>query len=171
MSSITPTEVGSFFLSLVVPITTGVVAAGFTAYFALNRFYREKWWEKKLVAYNQLIDKLFEFKDLYSRASYITEMEFEADRGLRDYPKESVDWNKINEVRAQVRRLYVLSPISFSIHVKVLLDDLLKKDNDNLYSIHEEGCLEFIGYGEMTEVIQSSIDAIVEDARSELKFN
>ncbi|ELY2914081.1 hypothetical protein SMC71_004265 [Cronobacter sakazakii] len=46
MSGVTAAEVGSFFLSLVVPVITGVIAAGFTAYFALTRFYREKWWEK-----------------------------------------------------------------------------------------------------------------------------
>ncbi|ATA18937.1 hypothetical protein EDC48_10231 [Gibbsiella quercinecans] len=171
MSNITVAEVGSLFLSLVVPITTGVVAAGFTAYFALNRFYREKWWEKKVSSYNNLIDKLLELKDLYVYASFITEMKYNVDRELSTYPKGKVDWNKINEVRAQVHRLYVLSPISFSHNVKILLDELLKKDNDNNYSICEEGYPEFIGYHEMSKVIQSSIDAILEDARSELKFN
>lgn len=170
MSSVTAADVGSFFLSLVVPVITGVAAAGYTAYFALNRFYREKWWEKKHAAYNQLIEKLFELKDLYVIASDITEMEFQADRGERDYPKAKVDWHKLNEVRSQVHRLYVLSPISFSHNVKGLLDNLLTQDTEKNISIYEEGYLEFIAYHEMSGVIQSSIDAIVDDAKEELKF-
>lgn len=171
MSSVTAADVGSFFLSLVVPIVTGVAAAGYTAYFALSRFYREKWWEKKHAAYNQLIDKLFELKDLYANASYIGQMEYEADRGERSPPTARVDWNKINEVRAQIHRLYVLSPISFGYRVKELLDDLLQKDADKNISIFEESYPGFIAYDELTTIIQSSIDAVVEDAKSELKFN
>ncbi|ELY3800592.1 hypothetical protein SMX70_003701 [Cronobacter sakazakii] len=170
MSGVTAAEVGSFFLSLVVPVITGVIAAGFTAYFALTRFYREKWWEKKHAAYNQLIEKLFELKDLYIIASDITEMEFEAHRGERDPPKAKVDWHKLNEVRSQVHRLYVLSPISFSDNVRELLDNLLTQDTEKNISIYEEGYLEFIAYHEMSGVIQSSIDAIVADAKEELKF-
>lgn len=169
--SVTPQEVGSFFITLIVPITTGAVAAALTTYLALNRFYREKWWEKKHVAYNQLIDKLFELKDLYVHASNFTEMQYEAMRGKRSEPKGSVDWSKLNELRAQVQRLYVLSPISFSGNVKALLDDLLTQDSNKNYSIYEEGYPDFIAYHEMSKIIQSSIDAIVEDAKSELRFN
>jgi len=171
MSSITPVEVGSFLLTLIGPTVVGVAAAGFTAYFALNRFYYEKWWEKKHIAYNQLIEKLFELKDSYAYASYFTEMQFEADREGGEYPKGSVDWKKMNELRSQVHRLYVLSPISFSPKVKELLDNLLQKDSEMNISIHEEGYLEFIAYEEMTSSIQSAIDEIVQDAKTELKFN
>lgn len=169
--SVTPQEVGSFFITLIVPITTGAVAAALTTYLSLNRFYREKWWEKKHVSYNQLIDKLFELKDFYAHASNFTEMQYEAMMGERSEPKGSIDWNKLSELRAQVQRLYVLSPISFSGNVKALLDDLLTQDSNKNYSIYEEGYLDFIAYHEMSKIIQSSIDAIVEDAKSELRFN
>lgn len=169
--SITPTEVGSFFLTLIVPIVTGVVAAGFTAYFALNRFYREKWWEKKHAAYNQLIDKLFELKDLYKHASDFYEMVHEADRGERSSPKGSVDWNHINQVNAQVHRFYVLSPISFGDNASSLLDGFFEKHSNISMSVHEEGYPDFVAYYELANFLQELIDAIVNDAKSELKFN
>jgi len=169
--SVTPQEVGSFLLTLVVPIATGASAAIITTHLALNKFYREKWWEKKHAAYSQLIDKLFELKDLYVYASDFSQMQFEAMRGERDEPKGSIDWNRLSEVRSQVHRMYVLSPISFSDNVRKMLDDLLTKDSNANFSIYEEGYPDFIAYREISEVIQSSIDAIVKDAHSELKFN
>ena len=171
MSGITATDVGSFFLTLIGPLIIGVSAAGFTAYFALNRFYYEKWWEKKHAAYNQLLDKLFELKDLYNHASNFSEMEMEADRGYRDQPKGSVDWNKIQETSAQVHRFYVLSPISFSGNTRSLLNDFFEKDSEISVSVHEEGYPSFLAYDEIAKLIKELIDAIVFDAKDELKFN
>lgn len=170
MSSVTPTEVGSFFLSLVVPITTGVVAAGFTAFFALNRFYREKWWEKKHAAYNQLIDNLFEIKAIYSHASNFYEAEYKAAMYNKPQPKGSVDWDKFHQINAQLHRYYVLAPISLSHNTRELLNSLFKQDADSDYSVHEEGYPDFVAYNDMATATQKIIDAIVLDAEKELKF-
>ena len=170
MSSITPTEVGSFFLSLVVPITTGVVAAGVTAFFALNRFYREKWWEKKHAAYNQLIDKLFEIKAIYSYASDFYEAEYRSNMYDKPPPKGSVDWDKFHQINAQLHRYYVLAPISLSHNTRELLNSFFKQDAEADHSVYEEGYPNFVAYNDMSIVTQQIIDAIVLDAEKELKF-
>lgn len=170
MSSVTPSEVGSFFLSLVVPITTGVVAAGFTAFFALNRFYREKWWEKKHAAYNQLIDKLFEIKAIYSHASDFYEAEYNAGMYDKPPPKGSVDWNTFHQIKAQLHRFYVLAPISLSNNTRDLLNSFFKQDADADQSVYEEGYPDFVAYNDMANATQQLIDAIVLDAEKELKF-
>lgn len=171
MSSITPSEVGSFFLTLVVPITIGAASAGITAYLALNRFYREKWWEKKHTAYNLLIDKLIELKDMYRHASNIGEMEWEADQGLRSAPLGRVDWNKLHELSAQVHRLHILSPISFGNKASELLNGFFEKDSEITFSIYEEGYPDFVAYSDLATLLDELIIEIVKDAKQELRFS
>lgn len=168
--SVTPQEVGSFFLTLVVPITTGVVAAGFTAYFALNRFYKEKWWEKKHSSYNQLIDNLFEIKAIYAYAFDLGSAEYQADMRGESGPDGVVDWEKYRRLKAQLHRFYVLAPISLSNHTRNLLDEFFSKSAASDYKVYEEGFPDFIAYSEMSTAVQELIDAIVLDAEKELRF-
>ena len=168
--SITPSEVGSFFLSLFAPITIGVVAAGITAYFALNRFYYEKWWDKKHAAYNQLLDILFEIKSLYSHASDYYERVAESGRKLTASPDGKTDWTRFYELKAQLHRIYALAPISLSLSTKTLLEEFFRKDAASEESVWEEGYPDFIAYHEMANNTKKLIDAIVGDARKELKF-
>ena len=168
--TITPQEVGSFFLTLVVPIVTGVVAAWFTASFALNRFYHEKWWEKKHSSYNQLIDNLFEIKAIYCHAYDWGKAEYEADWSGAPAPNGEVDWEKYHKLKAQLQRFYVLAPISLSYNTRLLLDDYFKKSEQSDYKVHEEGFPDFIASNEMSTTVQGLIDAIVIDAQSELRF-
>ncbi len=170
MMSITPAEVGSFFLTLIVPIMTGVAAAGFTAYFALNRFYREKWWEKKHAAYNQLIDNLLEIKSIYNHAYNIGDRSYQAAMQDRVIPEETADWGRLYELNAQLHRFYVLAPISLSSSTRQLLSNFFKKTADSEYSVYEEGIPDFLAYGERASFAQNLIDSIVKDAEFELKF-
>lgn len=170
MMSITPTEVGSFFLTLIVPITTGVAAAGFTAYFALNRFYHEKWWEKKHTSYNQLIDNLFEIKAIYKYASDLGKRMHEARMQCKNGTDEYVDWARFSEINSQLHRFYVLAPISLSASTRHLLSEFFKESAASGFSVHEEGYPDFIAYEEMADTVQNLIDAIVLDAEVELKF-
>lgn len=169
--SITPSEVGAFFLTLIVPIIIGTAAAGITAYLALNRFYREKWWEKKHAAYNQLIDNLIELKEMYQHAANFYEMEHEAYQNLRDLPTGLVDWNKVHSISAQVRRFYILSPISLSQYASQVLNDFFQKDSDINYSVYEEGYPSFIAYQDIVHLLDKLILEIVKDAKRELKFS
>jgi len=168
--SVTPAEVGSFFLSLVVPIGTGAVAAGITAYWALHRFYYEKWWEKKHAAYNQLLDSLFEIKAIYSFAADLYQRKYEANNHLEPEPPGEVDWTRYHELKAQLRRFHALAPISLSRCTRELLKDFFKEDEDTEYSVYEEGFPNFLAYHDMSEIVKGLIDAVVKDAEKELKF-
>lgn len=174
MSSITASEVGLFFLSLATPVITGVitgvVAAGFTAYFALTRFYREKWWEKKHVAYNQLVDDLIELKSLYGMALYFHEAEYNAGENDKSRPKDPVDWSRFHQIHRQIQRYYILAPISLSIKTKDLLNRFMEQDSILEHSVSVDGYPEFRAYSDMVGETQKIIDAIVLDAEKELKF-
>lgn len=170
MSSITAVEVGSFFLSLIVPVFTGVAAAGFTAYFALRRFYREKWWEKKHTAYGQLIDILIEMKLIYASAVIHYDRIYQAERRLEDVPDYYFDWNRFNDLKKELRRSFILAPISLSDNTKKLLDDFFSLDASAQESIYEEGYPEQAAYGDMASDVENIIGLIVEDAKKELRF-
>lgn len=153
-----------------VGIVTGAVAAIVTAKVALNRFYREKWWEKKHGSYNQLIERLFEIKAIYDHASDFYEAEYNASRHGTPAPIGNVDWEKYHQIKAVLHRFYVLAPISLSPNSRELLDKFFKQDEEVGYSVHEEGYPDFIAYNDMSLAAQKLIDAIVLDAEKELKF-
>lgn len=154
-----------------VGVITGAAAALLTARLALKRFYHEKWWEKKHAAYNQLIEKLFEIKAFYAYASDFYQEEYEyyqSDDSQR--PSGTVDWHKFREITAQIHRFYALAPISLSINTRSLLRDFFKESADSDYKINEEGFPDFIAFSQMSDAVQKLIDAIVLDAKKELKF-
>lgn len=171
MSSVTPTEVGSFVISLIGPIIIGVAAAGFTAYFALSRFYREKWWEKKHAAYGQLIDFLIEIKSIYALAAMHHERIYEAEKRLQDVPDDHFDWSRFYDLNKQLRRSFILAPISLSSRTKELLEDFFSLDASAREMIYEENYPEQEAYGDMVKDVDSIIFFIVEDAKAELNFH
>ena len=52
--------------SLISGLAIATVSAVVTVNLALRRFYREKWWEHKFVAYSRIVDALFQMK-LYAQ--------------------------------------------------------------------------------------------------------
>ncbi|EOC1127162.1 hypothetical protein [Cronobacter sakazakii] len=153
-----------------VGLITGVVAAIVTAKVALKRFYHEKWWEKKHIAYNQLVDDLIELKSLYGQAHYYAEEKYNA--GKNDKPREgrTVDWKRYHQLLRQVQRHFVLAPISLSQSTKELLSRFIEKDAGIEHNVAVDGYPEFMAYSDMSGETQKIIDAIVMDAKKELKF-
>lgn len=151
---------------------TGIIAAYFTAKVTLNRFYHEKWWEKKHAAYNQLVDMLIEMRLIYARASshYQRVRESERNQNFVDSDDYQFDWSRFYDLNSQVRRSYVLAPISLSEDTKVLLTKYFEEDEQVGYSVHKESYPQEVAYGEMADVVEKLIDALVADAQKELKF-
>lgn len=163
-------DVVDFFSKAGIGVITGVVAAIVTAKVALNRFYHEKWWEKKHASYNQLIDILFEIKAIYDYASDYYEEVAESGRRLTAMPEGNVDWIRFRELKAQMHRFYALAPISLSPSSRRLLEEFFKEDIAMQHSVWEEGYPDFVAYNDMSVSTKKLIDAIVEDAKAELKF-
>ncbi|MCT6515859.1 hypothetical protein GY03_00950 [Proteus vulgaris] len=161
-----------FFYNSIVGLFLGCVASIITAQIALKKFYKEKWWERKYQAYNNLIDSLIEVKYIYGKASEHFQNIHEKENGINyienhDY---SFDWDNISELGIIIRRLYIIAPISLSENVKKLLDDYFKLTENTGYIIYVENYPNFLAYSELEKDIQLIIDFIIEDARKELKF-
>lgn len=168
--SITPQEVGSYFLTLFGPITIGIVVAAFTANFALKRFHNEKWWEKKQKAYGDLVDILIEMQAIYVAASIHYDRVYQAEQTLSEVPDYQFDWNGFLELKKQLRRLYVLSPISLSAATELNLTRFFKVDADSDEMIWLGNYPAQVAYSEMADEVEKLIDLIVKDAKYELNF-
>ncbi|WP_105267649.1 MULTISPECIES: hypothetical protein [Escherichia] len=168
--SITPQEVGSYILSLIGQITIGGVVAWFTARFALRRFHSEKWWEKKHKAYGDLIDILIEMKAIYLAASNHHERIHIAEQRLSEVPDYYFDWSQFKVLKKQLRRLYVLAPISLSEITKEHLTWFFSLDANADEMIHEENYPEQAAYNDMALEVDNLIELIVDDAKHELNF-
>lgn len=168
--SVTPQEVGAYFLTLFGPITIGVVVAAFTANFALKRFHNEKWWEKKHKAYGDLVDILIEMQTIYVAASNHHERIYRAEQTLSEVPDYHFDWSRFSELKKQLRRSYVLAPISVSAATKEHLTRFFKVDADSEEMIWVDNYPEQVAYSEMADEVEKLINLIVDDAKYELSF-
>lgn len=165
MSTITPVEVGSFVTSLVGPILIGMASAGFAAYFALRRFYKEKWWEKKYQSYEDLIGCLYELQILHREAIVHCRLE----RWLGEEPTGKVDFERWRELEASVKKMLALSPMkltqSTENFIKEYVDHVSVRDRI-LQDRHVKKDKVLLG---VETLLKDLIPKIVEEARLELK--
>lgn len=49
-------------------VLSGATGALATTYIALRKFYKEKWWEKRAIAFDELIQSIYVVKQSYQRA-------------------------------------------------------------------------------------------------------
>lgn len=162
----------SLSVNSVVALITGSLAAIITSRIAMNKFYKEKWWERKSQSYNTLIDALIEMESIYKKASRHFEIVYQnerSDNGIT--PNINFEWSRYDELSIVIRRIYILSPISLSKKAKELLEEYFKKSESLEYSVHKEGFHDFLAYGQLSEAINSIINPIIDDARKELRFN
>jgi len=153
-----------------VGIITGSIAAFITAKVTLKRFYHEKWWEKKHIAYNELLDNLFELRDFFKAAS----RQLNNDRLRRikydDEKSGSLDWSRYSELYSILHRKAALSPISLSAQSKIQLDNFFEATSTKNQQVYEEGWPREIAYDELATELDEIIIAIVRDANKELHF-
>lgn len=168
--SITPQEVGSYFLTLFGPIAIGIVVAAFTANFALKRFHSEKWWEKKHKAYGDLVDILIEMQAIYIAASNHHERIYRAEQALAEVPDYYFEWGRYRELKNLLRRSYVLAPISLSANTEEHLTRFFKVDAESDEMVWVENYPEQVAYSEMADEVEKLINLIVDNAKYELSF-
>jgi hypothetical protein len=111
-----------FASALICGIAIAVVSAVVTVRLALHRFYSEKWWEKKLAAYVNVIEALFQVK-LYMDEqieSYVGESTISEERQVQLREK----WR---EGRDEISRAAAIGTFLMSAHATEVLERLLKE--------------------------------------------
>lgn len=149
---------------LAIGLATGSIAAFLTAKFALGRFYKEKWWEKRALAFDKLVSSVYELKSVYQR-------ELDAFYEFHDEGKdsESVDWNKVQQIHNDFEKLSHTGPLTLTTYAA----DLLKAYNKKINEINHEAIVNDLdpptAYSVIVDETNHLLEKLIEHAKSELK--
>lgn len=119
------------FLSKVTgPIVAAIATAILATWFATHRFYKEKWWEKRLVAFTEIIEISYRVKmcdDYFLECNYYAKGD--AKRGFEPHPGD-VERMLVVEYRAdlqELERIAQLSEFTLTPKTSEILNKFLKE--------------------------------------------
>lgn len=125
--------------------------------FALHRFYREKWWDKRATAYLELIDALYDFKENYG---IIETSEFAKELTDHDgepiYPEdilndsdESELWKKMQVTHNKLTKIKGLGPLIFTEAALNKVSAFLNRDDNVRRMVLHDEIYNVEAYGEL----------------------
>lgn len=156
------------------PLLVAVVAAIFSTKFALNKFYKEKWWEKRLEAFTEIINIAYRIK---MTDGYFLDYEYERtgefDSRFKPHPKDIEDklvveyWLDLQELE----RIAQLADFTLTANVKTILDNFVsarKIITDDCYYNALSNLEASEKYLSLTEKL---LGELVSEAKNELKIH
>ena len=146
----------TFLLQALIGIGTAILAARFSAGWALKRFQKERWWERKEKAYIEIIDSL---SDLMAYAEYCSERYMHS---TTVSPPEKLS-EKYQEARWKIEKATIIGALAISEKVAQALTELqnrprLDPNNEPLFEV----------FGDDWNHYKRTLDIIRECARQEL---
>lgn len=112
------------------PVLAAIAAAILATWFATNRFYKEKWWEKRLDSFTEVIEISYKIKMM---DSYFLECQYyetgDGTRGFTPHPQnvskklEAEYWLNLQELE----RITHLSEFTLTSEAAEILSSFLKK--------------------------------------------
>ncbi|EQB1507016.1 hypothetical protein ACYCE1_000712 [Enterobacter hormaechei] len=131
----------NYLWQLLLALASGAFGAWIATFFALKRFYSEKWWEKRAVAVIELTDSIYQMKMLQE---YYSDLRIYRREGPDEYP----DFVELDE--AQIRELQLAASKAKKLIVKyshagqllipesvsTLLRDFLKEERKVDHDVH-----------------------------------
>ncbi|MDU3074928.1 MAG: hypothetical protein E7B29_01145 [Mixta calida] len=156
---------------LAIGLATGSLAAFLTAKFALGRFYKEKWWEKRAIAFNELVNTVYKIKETYTKAlSYEYESLTEFHDDNNSAPEEpQIDWKEIAKLEVELEKISDISALTLTVQVSEMLSNF----NEIRKKAHREARAGDISSVDAYETIAKQSNQLLIDlikhARNELK--
>ncbi len=161
-----------FISKVLVGSLSGLIIAYFTARYALDRFYREKWWDKRASLYVQLVESIYAIKkasihwyeEEISKKSGFSERSFEFNaeqiKALEaEHDKAVIDLMRISD----------LSPLLLNEKCKELIESYLEQ-RTNLQSQFDYDAIAIDdAVSESLDNIVALLDSIMIEARKELR--
>ena len=151
---------------LVIGLISGGLGAFLTAKFALGRFYKEKWWEKRAIAFNELIHSVYVVKESYQRA--LDEC-YEFHDSITGLTKE--DWDKVAQIEIDMDKLSEIGQLTLTPHAA----RLLKAYGDRKRSLNAEVNSTDVdvptAYSIMVDYSNELFNNLLNHARDELKIS
>ncbi|HDL8511541.1 TPA: hypothetical protein PXR53_002772 [Yersinia enterocolitica] len=147
-------------------ILSGGIGAFLTTKIALGKFYKEKWWEKRAIAFNELIQSVYIVKESYGKA--LDELyEFHDD----DSSLSKEDWDKVDLIHLDMVRLSELGPLTLTTHAAKLLKDYDIKRKEINSKVNSSEMEVPDAYATMVENSDSLFKELLHHARKELKIS
>jgi len=156
---------------IIVGLITGSLAAFLTARFALGRFYKEKWWEKRATAFNELVNIIYKIKEAYSNGlSYEYESLTEFHDGETSAPNDpSINWEEIAVIEKELERIPDISALTLTLQ----FSDIIGIFNEKRKKVHREARSGEISsvdaYKTISEESEQLLVKLIAHARRELK--
>lgn len=152
-------------------VITGVIAAYLASNVALHKYYKEKWWEKKLEAFTHLINELHKInnnseyhykKEVYDRGglSYFHTLDENGEKALQTQFEQGMDELKKTSYTAS---LYLSDKCSDEIKKYLLSIDAL------IERFHSDEIDSFDAYQEDYNLSGELMTSIITEAKKELK--
>lgn len=158
---------------IIIGLVTGIVAAFLTAKFALNRFYKEKWWEKRLASFTDVIDKAYRVKmtDRYFlnvEYSLTQEQDETFNRHSPEQEKLLTDlyWEDIQELE----RIAQLSDFTLTPKASKLLNDFVKMREETRSDYRDDAINSLDGAETDLKASETLLDGLVQEAKRALKI-
>lgn len=157
----------------VIPLLAAALAAFFSTRFALNKFYKEKWWEKRLEAFTEIINIAYRIKmsdDYFLKCGY-AQMEQETSIFKR-HPKDIEEklsaeyWLDIQELE----RIAQLADFTLTTKAKTLLEDYVKDKNKLLNDWNDDDIDSIEGAERDLKLSEKLLSSLVSEAKKELKI-
>ncbi len=161
----------SVVLQGVIGIITGVIAAYLASNVSLHKYYKEKWWEKKLEAFTHLINELHKInnnseyhynKEIYDRGglSYFHILDENGEKALQTQFDQGMD--ELKKI-AHTASLYLSDKCSDDIKKYLSFTDVL------IEKFHDGEIDSFNAYQEDYNRSRKLMFSIITEAKKELK--
>lgn len=154
--------------TIITGAATGLVVAFFTARYALRRFYQEKWWEKRLAAFTEVIEYAYQIKRAEDYWYAQISAQRGADESFQAMSKEDEDalMAEFKLAMKELTKISYLSSFTLSENSSELLAAYLFAHNSIFPSWWEDEIDNF----EATEKTSMLIDALLDNLKSEAKI-
>lgn len=158
---------------LFIGLVTGSIAAFLTAKFALGRFYKEKWWEKRAIAFNELVNSIYKIKEAYGNAlafEYESLTEFHDDN-ISAPIDPLIDWKEIANVEKELEKISDISALTLTIQTADMVREFnkIRKETERTAFSGEISSVE--AYDTIYKEADRLLVNLIDHARKELKVN
>lgn len=147
------------FIQSAIGFFIAIVTSFITVKLSLNRYYAEKWWEKKYEAYNRLIDTMYDIAQQSIRLSVVLSGSISPSSSALD----SIDHLKgaIDTLRKDVKTAEFLVSDEAAYYLS-----RLNKEIEKAFSEENKQCLSLIHIA-----VEDALPKLIKCARSELKIH
>lgn len=167
-------EIMDFVSKIIVPLVVAAFAAYFSTRFALNKFYKEKWWEKRLEAFTEIINIAYRIK---MTNNYFVDCEsakrdkFES--RFKPHPK-IIEEKLVAEYwidHQELERIAQLADFTLTAKAKIILDNFLNDRKIIMDDCFNDSLDNLVAYERDFALTKKLLSDLVSEAKSKLKIH